>query len=177
MLSSRRWSSARPSSLCSHTHKHAALVVYVCCTAKHHLSTQWHTQAHSCFTVVCNTHSTLGLGSLPAAAPGCLSALLDYTSALLAVPGHHEEAKAAIEAVCGIVAAVGERYRQQRDLLSLVLLYESTQAGAHACACVCGWVWGSTTLVPATVPATATVVKQCVREATSSKQLQPVGRC
>lgn len=50
-------------------------------------------------------------------------------NALLAVPGHQQEAKAAIEAVCGIVAAVGERYRQQKDLLSLVLLYESTQAG------------------------------------------------
>lgn len=60
---------------------------------------------------------------------GCLSALLDYIGSLLAVPGHQLEAKAAIEAACGIVAAVGERYRQQKDLLSLVLLYESTQAG------------------------------------------------
>jgi hypothetical protein len=44
------------------------------------------------------------------------------------VPGHTEQAAAAIEAVCSIVAAVGERYRQQQDLLSLVLLYEATQA-------------------------------------------------
>lgn len=64
--------------------------------------------------------------SLPA---GRLSALLDYIGALLVVPGHESEARSAIEALCGIVAAVGERYRQQKDLLSLVLLYESTQAG------------------------------------------------
>ncbi len=61
---------------------------------------------------------------------GRLSALLDYIGALLVVPGHTAEAKSAIEAVCSIVAAVGERYRQQKDLLSLVLLYESTQAGS-----------------------------------------------
>jgi hypothetical protein len=50
------------------------------------------------------------------------------------VPGHAAEAKTAIKAVCSIVAAVGERYRQQKDLLSLVLLYESTQAGQHSMA-------------------------------------------
>lgn len=55
--------------------------------------------------------------------------MLDYVGAMLVVPGHQAEAKAAIEAVCAIVAAVGERYRQQKDLLSLVVLYESTQAG------------------------------------------------
>lgn len=33
-----------------------------------------------------------------------------------------------MESACSIVAAVGERYRQQQDLLSVVLLYESTQA-------------------------------------------------
>lgn len=60
---------------------------------------------------------------------GQLSALLDYISGLLVVPGHRQEAKAAIETACGIVQAVGERYRKQRDLLSLVLLFESTQAG------------------------------------------------
>jgi hypothetical protein len=59
---------------------------------------------------------------------GQLSTLLDYISALLAVPDHSAQAAAAIEAACGIVAAVGERYRQQADLLSLVLLYEATQA-------------------------------------------------
>lgn len=66
---------------------------------------------------------------------GRLSVLLDYISALLVVPGHQPEAKSAIEAVCSIVAAVGERYRQQKDLLSLVLLYESTQAGACVADC------------------------------------------
>jgi hypothetical protein len=79
--------------------------------------------------------------SCPAQTPafaGRLSVLLDYISALLVVPGHQAEAKAAIEAVCGIVAAVGERYRQQKDLLSLVLLYESTQAGV----CVFGGISG-----------------------------------
>lgn len=60
---------------------------------------------------------------------GRLSALLDYIGAMLVVPGHQADAKAAIEELCGIIAAVGERYRQQKDLLSLVLLYESTQAG------------------------------------------------
>jgi hypothetical protein len=53
------------------------------------------------------------------------------------------EAKAAIEAVCGIVQAVGERYRQQKDLLSLVLLYEATQAGVLAGAVCAVFVWSA----------------------------------
>ncbi|KAF6257495.1 hypothetical protein COO60DRAFT_1222582 [Scenedesmus sp. NREL 46B-D3] len=57
-----------------------------------------------------------------------LSTLLDYLAGVLAVPGHTEQAAAAIQAACVIVAAVGERYRQQQDLLSLVLLYEAAQA-------------------------------------------------
>lgn len=60
--------------------------------------------------------------------PGQLATLLDYITALLVVPDHTQEAAAAINMVCSTVAAVGERYRQQKDLLSLVLLYESTQA-------------------------------------------------
>lgn len=60
---------------------------------------------------------------------GQLSALLDYISALTLLPeGHESEAVAAIERALRIVQAVGDRYRQQRDLLSLVLLYESAQA-------------------------------------------------
>jgi hypothetical protein len=61
---------------------------------------------------------------------GQLSTLLDYIAALLVVPGHTAEAAAAIETVCKIVAAVGDRYRQQHDLLSLVLLFESTQVSS-----------------------------------------------
>jgi hypothetical protein len=68
--------------------------------------------------------------------------LLDYIGAMLVVPGHQPEAKAAIEGLCAIVAAVGERYRQQKDLLSLVLLYESTQAGGWLAVTVqCLRVW------------------------------------
>jgi len=62
---------------------------------------------------------------------GQLSTLLDYIAALLVVPGHTAEAAAAIETVCKIVAAVGDRYRQQHDLLSLVLLFESTQVSSR----------------------------------------------
>lgn len=68
------------------------------------------------------------LSPVVCAPAGQLSALLDYISALLLLPGHQPQARAAIEAACDVVQAVGERYRQQRDLLSLVLLFEATQA-------------------------------------------------
>lgn len=61
--------------------------------------------------------------------PGQLAALLDYALALLSLgPARADEADAAVAAVLHVVEAVGKRYRTQRDLLSLVLLYESAQA-------------------------------------------------
>lgn len=87
---------------------------------------QWHHSIMSCLCGACSETTPPCFHGLVA---GCLSPLLDYVGAMLVVPGHQAEAKTAIEAVCAIVAAVGERYRQQKDLLSLVVLYESTQAG------------------------------------------------
>lgn len=58
-----------------------------------------------------------------------MAALLDYALALLSLgPARADEADAAVAAVLHVVEAVGKRYRTQRDLLSLVLLYESAQA-------------------------------------------------
>jgi hypothetical protein len=60
---------------------------------------------------------------------GQLSALLDYIGALLLSDDQQQATLAAIHRALQVVEAVGERYRQQKDLLSLVLLYESAQVG------------------------------------------------
>ncbi|KAI8473300.1 MAG: hypothetical protein J3K34DRAFT_411556 [Monoraphidium minutum] len=64
--------------------------------------------------------------------PGQLSTLLDLVDALMALQQlrfeAREEAADAIRHALAIVEAVGERYRAQGDLMSLVLLYESAQA-------------------------------------------------
>lgn len=71
---------------------------------------------------------------------GQLAPLLDYIAALRATPGSGgAETAAAIEAVCAIVGAVGERYRSQQDLLSLVLLYESAQVCVRLACFWCRW--------------------------------------
>jgi hypothetical protein len=54
---------------------------------------------------------------------------LDYIGALLLSGDQEQATLAAIHRALQVVEAVGERYRQQKDLLSLVLLYESAQVG------------------------------------------------